>query len=54
MLQGVAWSDELIDDEMFYQDLHRSNPKDYPEATLLENNPDFYKEEDNIKKTESK
>jgi hypothetical protein len=29
-------------------------PNEYPEPTLLENNPDYYKEEDNNKKTESK
>jgi hypothetical protein len=43
--KNPTWSNERIYDELFYQDLHKSNPKDYPEPTLLENNPDYYKEE---------
>jgi hypothetical protein len=39
---------------MNYLSLHKSMPNEYPEPTLLENNPDYYKEEDNNKKTESK
>lgn len=46
--KNPTWSNERIYDEVFYHDLHKSNP----ETTLLENNPDYYKED--IKKEESK
>lgn len=41
-----TWSNQRIDDEIIYQGFHKSMPNEYPEPTLLENNPDFYKEEE--------